>query len=369
MKIVLYSSGLGYINRGLETFTNDIHKILKDHYDVILFKGRGEKNEDSISLFSIRRNSIIYNYFPFRYLSKYSLLIENLIFSIPIIFYVLVHKNVVLYFSETDVANIVLRFKKMFNLKIILLFSNGGPGSPSWYDKYDFIHLLNNLQYKESISFGIDPKKIFVIPYFIDETKFFSTFSNDFIKKKYNLPLNKKLILSVGAVNIHHKRMHWLINEFSNLSNEDYHLVILGQLEAESLKVTNYAKSKLPHNNYTFIQCSYSEIPLIYKISYLFVLCSLVEGFGRVYLEAMISELYVIAHKHELTEYILGSNNPGLINMKSRGELYKSIDQIDENMIKNISFINKQKAINEFSIIANKNKYLDMFKYLSTSFN
>ncbi len=64
----------------------------------------------------------------------------------------------------------------------------------------------------------------------------------------------------------------------------------------------------------------YGEVFDYYRAADVFVLASLQEGFGRVYLEALMHGLPVIAHRHPVMEYVLGSQG-AFGNLSGSGEL------------------------------------------------
>ena len=122
-----------------------------------------------------------------------------------------------------------------------------------------------------------------------------------------------------------HKRMDWLINEFAGLNPDRYFLWIVGQKESESAEVISLASRTLKNENYKFDTLSYQDMSKAYQASNIFVLCSLNEGFGRVYIEAMSAGLPVIAHSNPNTIYIVGESR-GLIDMQKAGAISEVID-------------------------------------------
>jgi glycosyltransferase involved in cell wall biosynthesis len=68
----------------------------------------------------------------------------------------------------------------------------------------------------------------------------------------------------------------------------------------------------------------YAEVADYYRAADCFVLASLQEGFGRVYLEAQMHGLPVIAHRHPVMEFVLGEHGH-LTDLTEAGSLAKEV--------------------------------------------
>jgi len=232
---------------------------------------------------------------------------------------------------------------------------------------YDYLHVLTPIQRKEAVESNYPESRIYLIPYGLDCSLFANKLNkkeNMKLKERYFIPTNKKIILSVGAINFSHKRMDWLVQEFSKLDPDKYYLFIVGESESETINVKSFAQTLLKPDSYQFLTVPYSKMPEIYQLADYFALCSLNEGFGRVYIEAMASSLPVIAHKNLNTDWILGSNNPGLIDMSINGELKIIIDKFEKsNDLRNSTTeSNYTKAVDTFDWKKVVNEYISMYK-------
>ena len=350
IKLILYCSGLGYINRGLESFTRELYETLLgvDNIDISLFQGKGDVLDGAHSVWAPKRTSNYDKFLPLDLNEDQKHLFEDLIFSFPILFSAYRMESPIIHFSESIPAKVLYHLRKRFGGSFHLLFSNGGPRSPKYFDRYDYVQVLTPEQKKEALDYGYPSDRLFMVPYGLDCQKFNS--SSKSVRSDWNLPTDRKILLSVGAINTGHKRMHWLIKEFAKLNQSKYFLWLVGQSDGkQTAEVKKLAENVLDKDSYRFTTTSYEKMPEVYNSADIFVLCSLREGFGRVYLEAMASKLPVIAHRTENTEWILGSENMGLIDMTIKDELADKIRSIS----------NKPDLLNELgnenSIMVEKN--------------
>ncbi|HAG81037.1 MAG TPA: hypothetical protein DCL61_07660 [Cyanobacteria bacterium UBA12227] len=371
--IILYSAGLGYINRGLETFTRELYEALnyETNINVILFHGFGNVIDGAMPIWTPKRNSKLYNFLPFKHLQKQSYRTENIVFSLPIVFYCYNNHHQIIHFSETIPANILYHLRHRFGGSFKLLFSNGGPASPQHYQRYDYVQVLTPGQKQEALESGYPESRLFLVPYGLNCNLFSTQLSPEEVEIKRrlrHLPTDRSVILSVGAVNTSHKRMDWLIKEFSQLDPSQFFLWIVGQPEEETQKVKALAQALLKPDSYRFEVIPYSQMPGVYAIADYFVLCSLREGFGRVYLEAMVSGLIAIAHRNINTEWIMGLDNSGLIDMTKPNRLKEAILQLHNSPLisRARAKLNKDSAIQRFSWQVLRHEYIKMYEQIDT---
>lgn len=365
INLILYCSGLGYINRGLESFTRELYETLNevDKIDVTLFQGRGEIVDGAKSVWAPKRTSNYHKYLPWNLNSDQKLVVEDLIFSFPILWSAFRQQSPIIHFSESVPAKVLYHLRNKFGGSFKLLFSNGGPRSPEHYARYDFVQVLTPEQKREALEYGYPSEKIFMIPYGLNCQKFYS--SKRVVDTEWNLPTNRKILLSVGAINSSHKRMQWLVKEFAKLDQSKYFLWVVGQNDGQqTVEIKSLAKNILDEDAFAFTTTTYEKMPAVYNSADIFVLCSLKEGFGRVYLEAMAAGLPVIAHRTENTKWILGPDNEGLIDMTKKDELAGKIRSIsaDINLMREYGVSNSIQVQRKFDWKSLTPEYLNMYQ-------
>ena len=369
--LLLYSPGLGYINRGLETFTRELHQTIHEdsRLAVTLFQGRGEDTVDKGRVvWAPRRTSWLYDILPFNVPRGRRYFVESLFFSLPIVKAAYQQKHPIIHFSESVPARVLYHLRERFGGEFTLLFSNGGPIAPQHYMRFDYIQVLNPAQKEEALDAGYPEDRLFLVPYGLNCGTFDLNDEQVKDRESWGLPEDRTIVLSVGAINTHHKRMHWLVEEFAELDSSAFFLWMVGQEEGkETDTVKRKAESLLEPYAYRYDTVPYRQMPQVYAAADQFALCSVKEGFGRVYIEAMASRLPVIAHRTANTEWILGADNPGLIDMTERGALAQTIQQLAQNTVDSnqLATENKERTWAKFDWEALRSRYVSMYETIS----
>lgn len=333
---------------------------MKGEVDVTLFKGGGASSKNEKVLPNIKRDSFLLGgkNSPVGWEKRY--LIEQCTFSIPLAYELFKGKYDIVHFSDPQVGHNIFRLRKIWKGIPKLLFSNGGPTSPEHYMRFDHVQQLTPFYYEQGIKGGYSPQQMSLVPYGIDTKKFSPKTESNF-RRKYNIPENAFLVLSVGTINKKHKRMHWTINEVAKLK-EKPHVVIIGEEDEESNEIKKLGTDLLG-SNMRFLKLDHDEMPHAYKASDLFVSTSLIEGLANVFLESMSMGLPVIAHDHLNQKWIIGEG--GLkVNMEKEGELASTIDSLMKNkdITDNIGKKARKRAEKTFSWEVLIPKYIEMYK-------
>ena len=83
-------------------------------------------------------------------------------------------------------------------------------------------------------------------------------------------------------------------------------LQLLGAIDENSEEIIGLAEKLLGCGNYSIKSVPYEEVADYYKASDCFVLGSIKEAFGLVYIEALMHGLPVVAHDHSVIKYVVG---------------------------------------------------------------
>jgi len=175
---------------------------------------------------------------------------------------------------------------------------------------------------KEALDAGEPPEKHFMVPYgiHVPEPPSDDPAAKAAIRLKLGLPLERPIVLSVGWIARQHKRMDHVIEEVARLPEPRPFLQLLGAMDENSPKIVELGNRLLGPQNFSALSVSPEAVSDYYRAADVFVLGSLVEGFGRVYLEALMHGLPTIGHRHPVMEYVLGDAGV-LADLNQRGSL------------------------------------------------
>ena len=126
------------------------------------------------------------------------------------------------------------------------------------------------------------------------------------LRRRLGLPADGQIILSVAALNRHHKRLDYLIEEVSRLPRPRPFLLLAGEAEAETPGIRALAADRLGSAGHNIRTVDRSEVADLYRASDLFVLASLGEGLPRALIEASGSGLRCLTHDYAVTRFALG---------------------------------------------------------------
>lgn len=173
------------------------------------------------------------------------------------------------------------------------------------------------------IKLGIPENKIKVIPNAVDLKKF-KPIDKIQARKEVNLPLNKKIILSVGHL-IERKGFHYLIDAISEIKNngeinEDPFFVIVGEGIYRS-KLENQIKKLDIEKQVRLVGAKpHDELYKWYSASDLFALASSSEGWPTVFFEAFACGKPAVATKAGGTAEVISSKHYGILADRQNGK-------------------------------------------------
>lgn len=152
-----------------------------------------------------------------------------------------------------------------------------------------------------------------------------------YLRKKYNIPLNNKIIFYLGML-AENKGLLFLLKTFHEIvkKNNSIKLVISGRNAGMKSKLVNYIKEKKMEND-VFITGILTDEEKIYAFldCDIFILPSKYEGFGIVLIEAQAAGKPVIATKKGGIPYVVLDKETGfLIDYGNVNELVKVIKKL-----------------------------------------
>jgi glycosyltransferase involved in cell wall biosynthesis len=227
----------------------------------------------------------------------------------------------VIFFSDSNLGFLLFHLRRFIGVPYRLLYSNSGPGGPR-FPRADFIHQVAPLYMEQSIAAGEPPGRHMLVPFGISTPPppQFDAEKRRTIRSRLGMPLDRPVVLSVGWISRQHKRMDYTISEIARMPTPRPFLQLLGAMDTNSAEVVEMGRRLLGPDGFAASSVPYRDVADYYRAADAFVLASLKEGFGRVYLEALMHGLPVIAHDYPVMRYVLNSEAT-FIDMATPGAL------------------------------------------------
>ncbi|RYY07287.1 MAG: glycosyltransferase [Sphingobacteriaceae bacterium] len=300
-------SGLGHINRGYESFTIQCFENLKDskEFRLILLKAVGTTSTNELNIACIRRDSKMADRI-FKIFKIKQYLTEQISFCLNMLPAIVKYKPALIYYSDTPSGKILEKLRKLFGFKYKLLLCNGAPKLAP-FNAEDHIQQLLQVSIDKAAASGtpLNEQTLLPLGLNINTKPDFQNIDKTVLKAKLNVPADKKIIISVGAVSPYQKRMDYVVKEFSHLDHNKYFLIILGNISHDSKPVLDLATSLLPPKSYIIKQVKSNEVSDYLFVADYFTLASFSEGFGLVLIEALQSGLIPIVHDYDVVHEVL----------------------------------------------------------------
>jgi glycosyltransferase involved in cell wall biosynthesis len=308
-KIFLVCSGLGNVHRGYEAFMRDCFEVMRAEpaIDAWLFKGGGDGSTRDITVANLARESLGARVLG-QVTRRGAYVVEQVTFALGLLHPIGRHRPDLVYYCDPSVGRVLWNWRRLTGRQFRLLFHNGGP-HPAPFQWCDHVHQLTPIAATEADLKGHGSSRQTLIPCGIRmETRpAISLDERDAIRRLQGIPLDRPVVLSVGALNRGHKRMEYLVKELAALPEPRPFLVMLGQVESETPAVRATANLFLGSAGYLMRTVSRAEMDDYYRSADVFVLASLHEAFGLSYVEAMSHGLPCLAHDYPVARYVLGS--------------------------------------------------------------
>ena len=227
---------------------------------------------------------------------------------------------------------------------------------------------------EEFKDYGFNEKDIHFIPNGVDTKRFHpvNISGKKAIRQKLNLPVNKRIFLSVGVFD-HRKNIGWLIEEWEKNNGfgvENFFLTIGPQSREDKggkfLKSLREITSKRSYDMRLLDHVD--NIDEYYRASDIFILPSINEGLPNVVLEAMASGLPCIATRASGTrDLILDGVTGFLFEQNNVAEFSKKLLYMSDSHIAEMGLKARMVAEEKFSINVIAHRYLKLYKKITNS--
>ena len=309
MKIFFSCSGVGILNRGIESFFREAFDGLRrvEGLEITLYKGAGKEKADERLLRNVPRTGRLATWAG-KAIGRNAYVAEQLSTFPSMVRAIRGHRPEIIFYSDSNLGFQLFRWRKLIGVPFRLLFSNGGPVHPP-FTRTDYVHQVAPFYYDEAIAAGERSERHRVVPYGINVPNGVAERDQrckNEARTRCGLPLNRQIVLSVGSISAVHKRMDYVVEELATLPRPRPFLLLLGSVAPDTSAIASLARDRLGEGDFAIRSVPYDQVTDYYRAADLFVLASLKEGFGRVFLEALVHGLPVVAHDHPVMRFVLG---------------------------------------------------------------
>lgn len=365
-RVALLCSGLGHIHRGHEVFARDLFVLLKDELNITLYKGGGQASEREVVLPHVPRTSPSLDGMHLPASPKWRaaaieverMRVEGETFAWAALGPLLEGRFDVIHCLEQEVCRVLWSQRHLFTHTPRLLWSNGGALPAADIPPCDAI------QEHSDYNLGRSRRgKAFMIPHGVDLARFHPGVTSDF-RVRHGIPTDAFLVISVGTICYWHKRMDHVIREVAAIP--DAWLVIVGQESADSAAIKALGH-ELMAGRIVFATLPHDELPQAYAAADVFVLGSLFETFGIVYIEAMAMGLPVVCTRHPNQRSIVKRGR--FVDMATRGELaeaLRDLHSLDPESRRRLGLLGVAVVRDYYDLSVLRRQYLERYVAIAT---
>lgn len=306
--MLLLCSGLDHAHRGFESFAREAFEQFarEPALDVELVKGSGPDGDRERSVPTLTRDAALARALgratrrePFRF--------EQVAFALGVQPALRRHRPAVVYFSEWHTGLALAALRRLTGGRYALVLCNGTMALEG-FSHLERVQEVTPVALEAVLARGADPGRHTMLPYGFTLPPRHETLSapdRDALRERLGLPRERRIILSAAALNRHHKRLDYLIEEVARLPEPRPFLLLAGQREAETPGIEALARRLLGEAGHSVRTVPHDEVRRLHQASDAFVLASTGEGLPRALIEALASGLPCLVHDYGVTRYAL----------------------------------------------------------------
>lgn len=314
-RVALVCTGVDFVNRGFERATRDLFEQLGGQADVTLFKGGGRPALRETRLRVPRRTGPHARAIGWQ--RAYEL--EVLLFATRLYPRVRGRYDVVHYF-EPYLGNVLAAARRRFGGRYALLLTDALGLTRESSSGADLVQTTTPGGRDLLLSEGRPGDEVDFIPLGINTRRYAATASKAEARQALGLPLDRRVLVAISAVNRRHKRVDTLVEEVAQLQDGSI-LLLSGALEEIELLVE--ARNRLG-DRFEFADVPSDQVPLLHAAADVFVHAALDEGYGLAIIEAMAAGLPVVTHRSPHFEWLVGDTRQ-LVDFRLPGALAQGL--------------------------------------------
>lgn len=366
LRIAVASSGLGHVARGIEAWAADLGAALHARGErVTLYKGGGTASlpyERVVPCWRRDNSPTKRAWFPTRLLWRAGFgspyMAEQTTFAWRLIPHLRRQRADILHVQDPFVALAVQRARRLGLVSTKAILAHGTEEPPEFLKKIDYLQHLAPWHLENARAAGAWKPIWTAIPNFID-TERFSPGRSLTMRDELGIPQHARVTLCAAAIKRHHKRIDYLIDEFTRLP-EDL-LIVAGGWEPETDGVIAEGRAKLGDRVRFLVRFPRERMPELYRAADLFVLPSLFEMMPIAIVEAAASGLPCITHDHPVPRWIAGAGGLAA-DMARPGALAEAIAGLHAAEVSRLGAAARQHCLENFGTEAVVRQILDYYQ-------
>jgi glycosyltransferase involved in cell wall biosynthesis len=363
VKVALVCPTIGQTQRGYERYFSELFEAIKDDIDITLFKGAGPQKERERVIPHFTRTGVLKRICGNRArYPRYHL--EFASFAAAFFPFLALGKFELVHFVDPPLARWLALTRRCMRKQFGLVFSDAGPISYDSSKWVDHIHCLSPDAMIESRAAKVPPERLTLLPIGVNSNRVVTPLGRLELRRKYSIPENTFVILSVTTLNRTHKRVDYLIEEAAKAEG-DFILWIDGGFHPDGdPSLLDLAALRLG-NRHRYTHVPSDRVSELFKLADVMVSTSLRESFGMAIVESLCSGLPVIAHDSSHFRWLLGDAG-NLVDMSRSGNLASRISRFVQNPSELTRPRSDSDIAKRFGWHALKTGYLDMYKQCAT---
>lgn len=364
-KVAILCSGLGNVRRGHEVFIRQVYDQLRgsaegEALDLWLFKGAGPSSEREVVVPHLPRYAEALAGMRVVAAPKWAKAVEEDLryeletttFAYGALPILLEQDFDVIHCLEREVADLLYRHRLLFRRIPRFVFSNGGALPRARLPQCDLVQ--EHTDY--ALQRGATEKSV-LLPHGVDLLRFDPTLDGAAFRAAHGIPAGALVLITVGTVCYWHKRMDHVIEEAALLDGA--YLLVVGQRSVDAPAIEQLGAERLG-DRVRFLTMDHAALPEAYAAADVFVLGSLFETFGIVYLEAMAMALPVVATQHENQRAIIGDCGV-FVDMTARGAVADAVRQLTPDRRAELGRLGRARVEQVYDLTAQRQAYVDMY--------
>lgn len=300
-RIAIGCSGLGHIQRGIESWASDLAQALRRNgADVTLFSGAALPG--SVALPTLRRSGqgarilarIARHIGGWRYGMGSPYDVEQTSFAFAL--WRCIRRGFdIVHLQDPMIALWLERAHRVGLSQPSVVYANGTGENDALMRRFQVLQLLTPTAMKAWTPQKPATQLVFMLPNFIDTARFHPA-PQTTARARFGLPPGLTIFLTCAAIRRFHKRIDVLLREFADVQAPDAVLVVAGGREEDTDALIAEGTALLGDRVRFMPDLPRDAMPDLYRAADAFVLPSLHEMFGIVLLEALATGLPVLCN-------------------------------------------------------------------------